>query len=184
MYKRILIVVDTKPAARAAVLEGTALAKVHGAEVLFFTVLPNYIVPVADMPMLAVVSPEQFEREARNSASRILAAATVIADKAGVLSRTASAAGDDPAHVIAAAARRRKCDVIVAASEGRNAVLRLLTGSVIPGLITAATVPVLVCKPKPASRPDARAAASPRKTRTERRTAASAARTRRTRASA
>lgn len=151
MYRRVLIVVDSRLASRAAVLEGTALAKAHAAEVLFFALLPTYVVPIADMPMFATISPKQFEREARIAANRMLAAATVFADKAGVASRPASAAGEDAAKVIAAAAQRRKCDVIVVASEGRNALLRLLTGSVIPGLITASPVPVLVCKPKPAT---------------------------------
>lgn len=156
MFRRVLIVVDPRPASRAALLEGTALAKAHRAEVLFFSVLPTYAFPVTDMTMFASIAPEEFEREAKASANRLLAAATVVADKAGLVSRTASASGEDAAHVIAAAARRRKCDVIVVASEGRNALLRLLTGSVIPGLITAASVPVLICKPEPASRPKRR----------------------------
>ena len=39
-----------------------------------------------------------------------------------------------------------QCDLIVVASTGSNAVMRLLTGSVIPGLITHSRVPVLVCR--------------------------------------
>ena len=163
MYQRILVVVDSSPASRAAVLEGTALAKALGSEVLFFTVLPSYFVPVADMPMYVADSAEQYEHDARNAANRILAAAKVVADKAGVVSHTASSSGADPALVIASAARRRKCNAIVVASEGRNALLRLLTGSVIPGLITASSVPVVVCKFKATDRSKARSMAAPKK---------------------
>ena len=48
---------------------------------------------------------------------------------------------------------RHHCDLIVVATEGRNAVMRILLGSVLPGLITAATVPVLVGRPQGAARP-------------------------------
>jgi nucleotide-binding universal stress UspA family protein len=150
MYKRIMVVVDTRPVARAAVLEGIALAKAHRAEMVFFSVLPRYLVPMADMPMFADVSPKQFEREAKASADRLLTSATAMAHKAGIHSRAATGLGEDPAKVIVEAARRRRCDLIVVASEGRNALLRLLTGSVIPGLITEAPMPVLVCKQRPA----------------------------------
>lgn len=38
------------------------------------------------------------------------------------------------------------CDLIVLGHRGSNAVMRLLTGSLVPGLITAATIPVLICR--------------------------------------
>jgi len=149
MYKRILIVVDHRPVSQAAVKEGTALAKSHQAELVFFTVLPRYSVPVADTPPFPMVAPHEFELAAKASAKKWLAAATAVADKAGVSSRSATGSGEDDSHCIVDAARRRRCDLIVVATEGRNALLRLLTGSVIPGLITAAPMPVLVCKERP-----------------------------------
>ena len=57
------------------------------------------------------------------------------------------------AHAASQAAVRHHCDLIVVATEGRNAVMRILSGSVLPGLITAATVPVLVGRPQGAARP-------------------------------
>ena len=62
------------------------------------------------------------------------------------MSKSVTGSGEDDARVIVEAARKRRCDLIVVASEGRNALLRLLTGSVIPGVITASPVPVMVCK--------------------------------------
>lgn len=146
MYKKILIVVDGEPKSRAAIKEGIALARIHGAEAVFFSVLPRYVPPMSDMPMLGTLSPEEFERSARNDAERLLAAATALADRAGVRSTSALGKGGDDAECIAEAARKRRCSLIVAATAGRNAVLRLLAGSVIPGLITHAHVPVLVCR--------------------------------------
>ncbi len=152
MYKRILIVVGKGVAQRVAVTEGVALAKVHGAEVVFFSVLPRYIVPVADVPMFEMPSPQEFQREATANADRFLAAATVVADKAGVRSRTAVGAGQDDAECIVDTARKRRCNLIVVASAGRNAVMRLISGSVIPGLITHSTLPVLIVRQRsPAS---------------------------------
>ena len=146
MYKKILIVVGAGPTSRAAVSEGVALAKVHDAEALFFSVLPRYVVPVADMPFIGMPSPEDFQRDATASAERLLAAATVLADKAGVRSKHALGAGFDDAECIVEAARKRRCSLIVVASAGSNAVMRLLSGSVIPGLITQSTIPVLVVR--------------------------------------
>ncbi|MDP1690824.1 MAG: universal stress protein [Burkholderiaceae bacterium] len=146
MYKKILIVVTSNPASRAAVVEGVALAKAHNAEALFFSVLPRYIVPVADMPMVGMLTPDEFRREATVNAQRYLAAATVVADKAGLRSKHAVGAGPDDAKCIVEAARKRRSGLIVVASSGRNAVMRLLAGSVIPGLITHSTIPVLVVR--------------------------------------
>lgn len=162
MYTRILAVVDKRPEARAAVIEATALAQAQGAELVFFTALPRYTLPIADMPEFVDVSPQQFEREARAEAERLLAGATAVADKAGVRSRTVCGGGDDAAEAIIEVARRRRCELIVVTSEGRNAVLRLLAGSVIPGLITASPVPVLVCKPRHPERKVLRAGALPK----------------------
>lgn len=165
MYKRILIVVDPRPVARSAVAEGVAMARAHGAEALFFSVLPRYSVPVTDAPPFVMESPQEFQQAAKANGERMLAAATVVADRAGVKSRTALGSGTDDAECIVEAARKRRCDMIVVASEGRNALLRLLMGSVIPGLITASPVPVLICKQRPRAKVGALATVAPLKAR-------------------
>jgi nucleotide-binding universal stress UspA family protein len=165
MYKRILIVVEPRPIARAAVSEGVAVAQAHGAEALFFALLPRYSVPVLDTPPFVIESPQAFQQAARANADRLLAAATVVADRAGVKSRSSHGGGEDDVHCIVDAARKRRCDLIVVASEGRNALMRLLTGSVIPGLITQAPMPVLVVKPRPRAKAGTRTAVAPLKTR-------------------
>lgn len=163
MYKRILIVVDGRAVTRAAVKEGVALARTHGAEVLFFHVLPRYTVPISDGVPFEVTTMQAFQESAMAAADKQLSTAQKAADKAGLGSQRATGTGDDEARCIADAARKRRCDLIVAASEGRNALLRLLTGSVIPGLITSSPVPVLVVKEGARSTVGARAAVAPLK---------------------
>lgn len=146
MYKRILIVVGSGPTHRAAVTEGVELAKVDGAEAVFFSVLPRYVMPVTEMPMIGLPSPAEFHREATANTQRVLAAAAVVADKAGVTSKTAVGADADDADCIIETAKKKRCGLIVVASAGRNAVMRILSGSVIPGLITHSTIPVLIVR--------------------------------------
>jgi nucleotide-binding universal stress UspA family protein len=124
---------------------------VHEAEVIFLSLLPHYVIPVAEVAMSAVPGPAEFQRAATATANRLLAAATVVADKAGVRSRTVVGTGVDDADCIFDEARQRRCGLIVVGSMGRNAVLRLLTGSVIPGLITVSTIPVLIVRERGAA---------------------------------
>lgn len=146
MYKRILVVVDASPVSGEAVKTGVALAGVHEAQLVFFHVMPRYSMPMADMPPFVAMSPQDFLRDAQTIADRLLTTAANAAKRAGLSAQTAKGSGEDDAHCIADAARKHRCGLIVVASEGRNALLRLLTGSVIPGLITASPVPVLIVK--------------------------------------
>lgn len=149
MYDSILIVVDDRASSRTALREGLSLARVHGAELVFFTVLPRYVIPAADVPPIVLDSPVDFERNARAQAERLLAGAQARARRLKVASRAVMGSGEDDADCIIDAAEREQCDLVVIASEGRNAVMRLLTGSAIPGLITASPVPVMVVKQRP-----------------------------------
>ena len=146
MYKRIMVTVDDTPNTDVAVKQGVDMARAHQAEVLFFYVLPRYVLPMVDALPVTVQSPEEFQREANDSAGKVLHAASAVAEAAGIVSHRAMGSGVDDAHCVADAARIRHCDLIVVASERRNAVMRLITGNIIPGLITHAGVPVLVCQ--------------------------------------
>jgi nucleotide-binding universal stress UspA family protein len=175
LYKRILTVVDSRPFGRAAVREGTAMAKAHGADLVFFSVLPRYQVPIADTPPFLSASPQDFLDAARADADAALAAAKASAGRAGVPSSVAVGTGGDDVACVVDAARQRRCDLIVVASEGRNALLRLLTGSMIPGLITSSPVPVLVCTQRPRGRAGVSVpAGQPRRVRTKARRAVAA----------
>ena len=146
MYERIMIVVEDGQVSSPAVDEGLALAAVHASEVLFFHVLPTYVVPTMDMPPMLGGEPEQFVQAAEQTGQRILAAAAQLAADAGIAASCASAAAADAAECIAAAAFSRGSQLIVIGSHGRTALQRLVFGSVVTRLITLAPVPVLVCK--------------------------------------
>jgi nucleotide-binding universal stress UspA family protein len=146
MYDRILIVLDDDLPSQTALQEGLALARAHGAEAVLLGLMPPNNAPVSDLPVMGVVGYADIEPHARQDAERRLQAATDTAAHAGVRHRGLVADGLDPVHSITDTALRLHCDLVVVGSEGRNAVMRLLTGSVIPGLITRAPVPVLVCR--------------------------------------
>lgn len=146
MYERILVLLNEESTFRAAACEAVALGKVHGSELLFLSILPAYTLPVPDMPISAVPLPDEFQNAARKNAEQMLAEAEAKADKAGVRHRREMIEGPEDAKTVVDFARQRDCKLIVVASAGRNAVVRLLSGSVIPGLITLSPLPVLICR--------------------------------------
>jgi len=143
MFKRILVIVeaDGSAAARTGAL---ALARQHEGELVFFSLMPRYPVPVADAPLITPMSNDEFDQQARQAAVKMLDAAVREAEAQGVMSRAAIGAGEDDTDCILEAAQKRHCDLIVAAADGRNAVMRLITGSLIPGLITRSPLPLLI----------------------------------------
>ncbi|MDD2882593.1 MAG: universal stress protein [Rhodoferax sp.] len=149
MYKRILIVLDDQAAAQTALRQGVEVARAHHASVIFLYVLPadpHYAFPmVSGMPVVPMLSAEEFKAQAHNMASRVLMAASAHAESWGVLSTRSMGSGADAAEYVALAAVNRRCGLIVVASERKNAVMRLLNGSIVPGLITKSSVPVMVC---------------------------------------
>ncbi len=146
MYKRILIVLDDHPSSESAIRHGVELARTHRADVVFLYVLPNYAFMLAEVPTLAALSTAQFNREAHDTAERVLKEAMKRAEAIEVASYSTMGSGIDAAIYVTDVASRRHCDLIVVATHGQNSVMRLLTGSVVPGLITKAAVPVLVCR--------------------------------------
>lgn len=148
MYRRLMIVVDEDPASRAAVVEGLDLASALGAEVLFFHVVPNYATPVTvgDLMPLGAIDPVEHERHVQQRAGRVLAEAAAMAKAKAVLSTALLGHGDETAASIAHAAKEQHCDLIVVGSHGRNALQRLIFGSVPASLLPLAPVPMVVCK--------------------------------------
>ncbi|APW43545.1 universal stress protein [Rhodoferax saidenbachensis] len=149
MYRKILVLVDNRQVTQSAIDQAIGLAQVHRADIFFFSVLPNYVYPAVDMLPVADMSADDFRAQASEEASRMLSAASAWAERCGVHNHRAMGAGADGAHCVAEAAVKRHCDLIVVGTEEQNAVVRLLSGSIVPGLISAATVPVLVCRERP-----------------------------------
>lgn len=147
MYKRILIVVGDDPASAQATETGIEIAKAVDADILFFYVLPPYEIVLGgeERMALANISDEDFLRQAASFAKQKLASASELAEREGVHSLRATGLDTDAAQCVAHAAESRHCQMIVVATERRNAVMRMITGSIVPRLLTVATVPVLVC---------------------------------------
>lgn len=146
MCKKILVLVDDSAASESAVQLGIEMAKAHRANLMLFHVLPRFEVLGMDVPGTFGASLPDFEHETREKATRLLASASALAEVEGVQSFRAMGYAEDDAKCVADAAVLHHCDLIVVGTEGKNALVRLLTGSIVPGLITAASVPVLVCK--------------------------------------
>jgi nucleotide-binding universal stress UspA family protein len=148
MYRRLMIVVDDDPVSRAAVAEGLDLARGLGAEVLFFHVLPRYEVPVAagEVMPLGVMGVQEHERLVRERASRILAEVAELAKASHVPSRGAVSHGVTAAESIARATLEHGCDLLLVGAHGRNALQRLIRGSLAASLLPLAPVPMMVCK--------------------------------------
>ena len=146
MYKRIMILVEDSTVTQLALREGTALAAEHGAEAVYLGLTAGYAASSADFATFGAVAPEDFHQAAVARTDELLDEAMVYAESAGVLANRISSQPSADARSVVESARRRRCDLIVVAADNHNAVVRLLNGSLLPGLITASTVPVLICK--------------------------------------
>ena len=146
MYQKIFVVVDDRLVSQSAIHQGIELALVHRADIVFYFLLPRHrFSSFADMPV-AELPPDEFLQKAREHAATLLRTVRKMAEGAGIQSYCVIGSGADDSHSVADAAQKRHCDLIVVGTDGRNAVLRLLSESIVPGLISDATVPVLVCK--------------------------------------
>jgi nucleotide-binding universal stress UspA family protein len=146
MYKKILVVVDDRVVTQSAIRQAIDMAQAHRADIHFFYVLPTHAVLGFDFLPMAELANTDYQHEAIAHAQEMLAYASELAERAGVLSFRTLGSGPDGAQSISKVAEAKHCDLIVVGTEGRNAVLRILNGSIVPGLISLASVPVLVCR--------------------------------------
>lgn len=147
MYKKILVVVDDSPQSKVAIEQGIETACAHHANILFFGALSNQDAMVTDIfGAGTVVADAETARRSREQLQDILATACADAEERGVHSFRVMAPSYADTEGVVDAATRYHCDLIVVGAENRNALMRLLSGSLVPGLITASSVPVLVCK--------------------------------------
>jgi nucleotide-binding universal stress UspA family protein len=150
MFKKIMILVDENPSAQSAIQTGIGAAKVHGASLIYLYVPPAYACPMVDMQgggmaAFAAHTAEQFEQQVQNTASTLLKAAEGAAHAVGVDCASSMAPGDASVDFVVEATVAHGCDLMVVAAPGSNAVVRLLTGNLIPGLISRSHIPVMIC---------------------------------------
>jgi nucleotide-binding universal stress UspA family protein len=135
---------ETALAVPPAVDWAVAWAAYRDAEVEFVALRPQLPLALTDSPAFTGSSPAALEQALQDQTRRALTKARHVAEAAGVMSHSRTARDDDPAKAVLEVAAHRGCDLIVVPSDGRNAVMRLLTGSAIPGLVTTSPLPVLV----------------------------------------
>ncbi len=146
MRKRILVVVDDRAVTQSAIRQAIELAQAIRADIHFFTVLPAQGVVGFDHLPVAEISKNDLENEATAYAQKLLSAASEWAERSGIHSFCALASDSDGAQCVSDVATKKHCSLIVVGAEGGNAAPQHLNGSIASGLISAALVPVLVCR--------------------------------------
>lgn len=145
MYRNILIATDGSELAGGAVSQGLGLAKAIGASVTAVTVTDQYPTDKAVlMPTAGDV--DRYEAGAAAAARAILDRVAQAAVELGVTCKTHHVRDELPAEGIIQACRQHGCDLIVMATHGRRGMDRLLVGSQAAKVMTASSVPVLICR--------------------------------------
>lgn len=145
MFSRILIATDGSPLARRAARRGLAMAARMGAQVLAFTVVPNWHVFSLD-PKTARESLQRFDKRNRRAAEAALAQIEREAGKLGVPCRSKQTRSDQPWQDIVRTAKRWRADLVVMGSHGHGKVASLILGSQAHKVLTHSKVPVMVCR--------------------------------------
>lgn len=143
---RLLVNLEEGDVTEVARRVGTGLARHLAAELLFVHVTPSDLAPAVDAAGFVAIQSEQMSMEIQMQSRRILSSAIAGAEKAGLTAKGLILPGGTNARDIARLCVEQSCGLIVVANRGNNAVMRLLTGNLIPGLITATEVPILICR--------------------------------------
>ncbi len=145
MHKKILVVVDDRAVTQAAIRQAIELAHAIRADIHFLSVLPAQGALGFEFLTEAELSRGDFQNEAIAHARKMLSVASNWAEQAGVHNFCAIGSGSDGALCVSDFAAKNHCDFIVVGSQAENVVLQYLNGSIVPGLISGAAAPVLVC---------------------------------------
>ena len=135
MYRKILVLVDDRKVTQSAIGQAIALAQVHHAAIFFFGVLPHHEYPTFP--------------QATKEASHLLLAASTWAERCGVHNQWNLESFSSDAHTVADAAVKQCCDLIVVGSDEQIAGIQPSSGIIFSDLISAAAVPVLMCRECP-----------------------------------
>lgn len=148
MYKRILVPTDGSDVSAAAESAAIAMARDTGAALVALSVgqpYPTYPAAEAAMVVDPGIEAEALQAWASDNVRRVAEAAA----EAGVHCTSVTVLDPSPSHVILREAAARGCDLIFMASHGRKGLSRLLAGSETQAVLAAATVPVMVLRPRP-----------------------------------
>lgn len=153
MYKHVLVCTDGSILAQRAAREGIKLAAALRAAATALLVTPPFEPPVGYLTSPLARQIEQHERQSRAMAKRCLGTIEREANALSVRCRTLHIGQFPPAAVIVETAERSRCDLIVMGSHGRGALGRLLLGSVTARVAATCSVPLLIVRAEPRSKP-------------------------------
>lgn len=143
MFRKILIATDGSDLAMLAVAKGVELAGALGSLVAMVTVTEPYSPLLTDPDAIAGRRVDH-DRDTAEMAERILAAATAVAEAAGVRAWVRRVEHAHPDQGIVDVAVEEGFDLVVMASHGRSGFSHLVLGSVAEGVLKRCRVPVLI----------------------------------------
>lgn len=146
MHRKLLVVLDSTPASRAAVLEAIGLAMLSDSALHFYHVMPGFVPPMSDPASGMIWGLDDHMKAVHKTAGALTKAALRDAAVAGVVATAHAEFDDEPAEAILNEARKKGCDLIVIGSQGRSTLQRLMFGSVVTRLLTLSPLPILACK--------------------------------------
>ena len=145
MYKHVLIPTDGSKLSEKAIEAGIEFASSIHARVTGFTAVPEYRIPSEPEIMSGhMISPGEYDRDAKKQAELALQPIAERARAAGVAYDAEFAQSDCPHEAIVRAALRHGCDLIFMASHGRRGISALIHPSETQGVLTHSTIPALV----------------------------------------
>lgn len=145
VFKHILLPTDGSRFSLKAAQAGVQLAAQLGAKVTGFHAIETWSPTLyGEGYGIDVKTFQAFERAARRSGERQVAAVGKLAKAAGVPFTPLVVKARTPYEGILEAARKKGCDAIFIGSHGRRGLTRLMMGSVTQKVLSHATIPVVV----------------------------------------
>lgn len=143
MFKHILLPTDGSEFSTAAIHNGLKLAKLAGAGITAFYVVPEFHTYTHRVEVEQEAK-QRFAKNCEAHAQQVLSIVVDAAKAAGIQCDTAWTISDHPYEAIIETSIDKACDLIVMASHGRSGVSGLLLGSETQKVLTHSKIPVLV----------------------------------------
>ena len=144
MYRKILVPLDGSELAERALVEAEQLARMFGAEIILFEVVP--FMPIYGSPEL--VTPLIVDEKQKESVEAYLAKVAGGLKQKGFNVASMVKTGQQVALEIIDFAKERGVDLIIMCTHGRSGITRWVLGSVTLKVLTRAETPILLIRSK------------------------------------
>ena len=149
MYRNILVAVDGSEHSVKAARHAGLLAKMVGAKLVLFHVVPHqHTPPYTEGLAVSAAQPskEELRRGRETEARKVLQATRKEIPFAGAVVEEEYAVSNLPYEAIIETAKQRDCDLIVMAPHGHRGIAGVLLGSETQKVLTHSPLPVLVVR--------------------------------------